>query len=65
MVIVSTHITYHLTKERNQVADGVGSRERENGQNITGVEEPGLRPNAAAAEAPMGPGMRTKAVWSR
>ena len=64
-VIVSTHITYHLAKRAQPGNDGLGSREREKGLHLTGVEEPGLRPNAAAAEAPMEPAVRTSAVWSR
>jgi len=64
VVIVSTHITYHLAKERTQqtMASAVASEKK--GPTITGVEEPGLRPNATAAEAPIEPGMRTRAVGS-
>jgi hypothetical protein len=52
-------------RKRAHPDDGLGDRKREKGPTITGVEEPGLRPNAAAAEAPMEPGMRTSAMGSR
>jgi len=64
VVIVPTYITYHLGKERNQETMAPAGASERKDSTITGVEEPGLRPNAAAADA-LDPGMRTRAVWSR
>lgn len=65
VVIVATDVTYHPARGRTQQTMASAAASEKTDWTITGVEEPGLRPNAAAAEAPMEPGVRTSAERSR